>query len=83
MFAKRRTTAALLIVGFLVASLGMFAPSTEGACEDSRILCCDLIRMARQVCGMFPHSQWCADFTDWANEACTIAASECGTFSCS
>ena len=84
MFAtKRRLTAMVLIVGFLVASLGMFAPSTEGNCEDSRTLCCDLINMARQVCGMFPHSHWCADYAEWVNLACTVAAAECGTFSCS
>ena len=86
MFAvKGRLIATICIVGFLVASLGMFAPSTEAhhACASARATCCHAIWVAQQVCGMFPNSDWCAFQYHEANVACHRAASECGTFSCS
>ena len=89
MFAtKRRLTAPVLIIGFLVVSFGMFTPSTEAGqtergCEMARDDCCNAIWAAQQICGMFPSSGWCADAHEYVNSKCSIAASACGTFSCS
>lgn len=86
MFAtKRRLIATICIVGFLVVSFGMFIPSTEAhhGCAPARYDCCSAIWAAKQICGMFPNSGWCQDQYDYANRMCAIAASACGTFSCS
>lgn len=84
MFAKRRTTAALLIVGFLVTSLGMFTPSTEAHhnCASAKYSCCFAIWRAKDFCRRFPHSNGCRLKYDEVNYFCTIAASECTTFTC-
>ncbi len=89
MFAtKRRLIATICIVGFLVVTFGMFTPSTEAGqtergCQMARDDCCAAIWVAKQICGMFPSSVWCEDQYDHVNRVCSIAASVCGTFSCS
>ena len=84
MFSKRRTTAALLIVGFLVASLGMFTPSTEAHhdCESAKDNCCYAIWRAKDFCSRFPYSSGCYMLHNEANYLCAIAAAECTTFTC-
>ena len=90
MFSKRRTTAALLIVGFLVASLGMFAPSTEGqllplTCSQAKARCCVAIWAARQICGTFGSgSEVCNLAQSYAGGTCRMASEMCNNaFSCS
>ncbi len=94
MFAiKGRLKVALMVVGFLVVSLGMYAgfqvqdveahPHPGMSCSDARYNCCTAIYFAKQVCGTFPDSMVCADSAEWVNFECSIAAAVCGTFSCS
>ena len=82
---EKRLIATICIVGFLVVSFGMFTPSTEAHhdCPSARHACCYAIWVAKQVCRMFPNSSWCEFQYHEANAACTRAAAECGTFSCS
>ncbi len=81
---KRRLTAMVLIVGFLVASLGMFTPSTEAHhnCSDAKYDCCFAIWRAKKFCSKWPNSVACQVAYDEANYFCTIAAAECTTFTC-
>ena len=94
MFAtKGRLKVTLLVVGFLVVSLGMYAgfqvqdveahPHPGTSCCAARWDCCSAINSARQWCGMFPDSYMCADAAEWVNLKCSIAAAVCGGFSCS
>ena len=82
MFSKRRTTAALLIVGFLVASLGMFAPQTEAQvanCLEATLSCCAAIWAAHQICGTFGSgSRACNYAQSIAYMTCNMAANVCG-----
>ena len=85
MFAtKRRLTAMVLMVGFLVVSFGMFTPSTKAHhdCESAKYYCCYAIWKAKDVCSRFPYSSWCEFQYNEANRICTIAAAECTTFTC-
>lgn len=90
MFAtKRRLTAMLLIVGFLVASLAMFAPQTEGQwianCPNAQAKCCNAIFAARVICAIFGSgSDACLAAQYYAGSWCHIASSICNeAFSCS
>lgn len=83
MFAtKRRLIATLCIVGFLVVSFGMFTPPTEADCASAKYDCCFAIWRAKDFCRRFPYSNGCRIAYDEANYFCTIAASECTTFTC-
>ena len=91
MFAtKRRLTAMLLIVGFLVASWGMFVPQTEGQllplnCSQARSRCCIAIWAASQICGTFGSgSEACNIAQRYAGGMCRVASEMCNNaFSCS
>lgn len=81
MFAKRRTTAALLIVGFLVASLGMFTPSTEAhhTCSYWASKCCSAICDASDECNDHGSgSSECISAQSYAGYVCATASEKCG-----
>lgn len=87
---KGRLTAMLLVVGFLVASFGMFAPSTEGqllplTCVQAQSRCCIAIWAAKQICGIFGSgSGVCHVAQSYAGGMCRIASEMCNNaFSCS
>ena len=93
MFAKGWLKVALLVVGVLVVSLGMYVgfqvqdveahPHPGKSCSEARWDCCSAVQAARQICGTFPDSSVCANQAEWVNFLCSIAAAVCGSFSCS
>lgn len=92
MFAtKRRLKVALMVVGVLAVGVGMYGgfqvqeadAHPHPSCSDARDDCCLNIRLARETCGMFPHSTWCENRNNLVNITCSIAAAVCGGFSCS
>lgn len=90
---KGRLKVALMVVGFLVVSLGMYAgfqvqdveahPHPGISCGDARWNCCSAIQATREICGMFPDSRVCARQAEVVNILCSIAAAVCGSLSCS
>lgn len=81
MFAtKQRVTATLLIVGFLVASLGMFAPPAYSyGCSFYTSWCCAAIETAHDTCDEHGSSHWmCDDAQSYAGWVCATAADVCG-----
>ena len=86
---KRRMTATLLIVCFLVASLGVFVPQTEAQaiynCTWYQTKCCQAIFAAKIICATFGSgSDLCSSAQSAAGYACAVASNVCNSaFSCS
>ena len=82
MFAtKGRLIAMVLVVGFLVASLGMFAPPaySDFNCFMAIIRCCGAISQAHRDCEEFGSSSTiCTAAQEYAGAKCAQAANICG-----
>ena len=81
MFAtKKRVMATLLIFGFLVASLGPFAPPAySDDCSTATNNCCAAIFLAAYYCGLYGSgSGVCNAYQTLAGEYCSTAAEICG-----
>ncbi len=77
---KRRLTAMVLIVGFLVASLGMFAPPAySNGCSTAINNCCAALGLATYYCSLYGSSSGvCKAWQRYAGEKCSTAAEICG-----
>lgn len=87
---KRRLTATICIVVFLVASFGMLVPSADAqlnpqTCSDAKSACCYAVYAAKYICIIFGSgSQTCQDAQYYAASMCSAASNLCNTaFSCS
>ena len=80
MFAtKRRLIAMVLAVGFLVASLGMFAPPAySSSCQSWIDWCCQALKNAAWYCLQDPNGEDCYDAQNYAGGVCGLAANICG-----
>ena len=85
---KRRLIVTLLIVVFLVSSLALFTPQTEGqwiaTCANAKAKCCNAIFAASVICDVFGSgSSVCHHAQYYAGSWCHIASSVCNSaFSC-
>ena len=80
---KGRLIAMVLVVGFLVASLGMFAPPAYSDfdlnCFMAILRCCGAIKQAQSDCDEFGSSDGiCTSAQEYAGAKCAQAANTCG-----
>ena len=81
MFAtKRRLTAMICIVGFLVVSFGMFTPPAFSAsCSYWTNWCCDAICDTYRICEEYGSNSYaCYNAQAYAGYVCATAAEVCG-----
>ena len=77
---KGRLIAMVLVVGFLVASLGMFAPPAySSSCSTAINNCCAALALAAYYCALYGSgSSVCDAWQRYAGEKCSTAAEICG-----